>query len=207
MAKVLERMVAIPLDAEGRALEGVYLTGSEGCDAGAVVAPPHPLYGGSMDSPVVNEVSYACRQGGLAALRFNWRGVGASTGQPSSEAADADADYAAATEQLAETVSGPLVAAGYSFGAAAAARMVEREPRIHRAILVAPPVAMLDPRPLEKLAGVLVVTGQHDDFAPPAALEECLDGLVNTKLHVVPRADHFFMAGLADIARAIEDWL
>ncbi len=207
MAKVLERMVAIPLGSQGEALEGVYLSGPDGSDGGAVVAPPHPLYGGSMDSPVVNEVSYACRAGGLAALRFNWRGVGASAGRPSGEEADADADYAAATEQLAETVSGPLVAAGYSFGAAAAVRMVEREPRIHRAILVAPPVAMLDARPLEKLAAVLVVTGQHDDFAPPAALEECLDGLVNTSLHVIPRADHFFVAGLADIARAIEGWL
>ena len=100
MAKLLERMVAIPLGAAGEALEGVYLGGPDGSDSGAVVAPPHPLYGGSMDSPVVNEVSYACRKAGLAALRFNWRGVGASAGRPSGEVADADADYAALLGQV-----------------------------------------------------------------------------------------------------------
>ena len=39
------------------------------------------------------------------------------------------------------------------------------------------------------------------------ALEERLDGLVNTRLEVIPRADHFFVSGLAELARLVEEWL
>ena len=73
MTKALEKMVAIPLGSDGAALEGIYLSGPDGAASGAVVAPPHPLYGGSMDSPVVNEIAYACQKAGHASLRFNWR--------------------------------------------------------------------------------------------------------------------------------------
>ena len=78
MARPEERDVAIPLADASLALEGIYVAGANGDASGAVVAPPHPLFGGSMDSPVVNEVAWACRTAGLASLRFNWRGVGAS---------------------------------------------------------------------------------------------------------------------------------
>ena len=90
-----ERMVAIALP-EGGSLEGIFIAGAPGSNQGAVIAPPHPLYGGSIESPVLNEIAYACGKAGLASMRFNWRGVGASTGTPSGEAADADADYRAA---------------------------------------------------------------------------------------------------------------
>ena len=99
-----EQGVVIALGDGTVALEGIYLAG-DGPDAGgAVIAAPHPLYGGSMESPVVNEIAYACGRAGLASLCFNWRGVGASAGEPSGEAADADADYAAAALHLARTV-------------------------------------------------------------------------------------------------------
>ena len=75
-----ERAVAIPLEGGEQALEGVFVAGLDDDAVGVVVAAPHPLYGGSMDSPVVNEIAYAARKAGLASLRFNWRGVGASAG-------------------------------------------------------------------------------------------------------------------------------
>jgi alpha/beta superfamily hydrolase len=202
-----EHPVAIALGDGGWALEGIYQAGVDADAEGAVVAPPHPLYGGSMDSPVVNELAHACSQSGLASLRFNWRGVGASAGEPSGEQADADADYAAALVHLAETLPGPLVAAGYSFGALAAVRAAGH-PRVRRLLLVAPP-----PQGLERAAlaafrgGVLLLTGERDAIAPPSALEEVTAGLPSVRLHVVPDADHFFGLGLAEIARAAEAWL
>ena len=83
MPKREERSVAIPLGSSPLALEGLYLAGEDGDAGGAVIAPPHPLYGGSMESPVVGEVAHACARAGLATLRFNWRGVGASAGSRS----------------------------------------------------------------------------------------------------------------------------
>jgi len=107
MSKREERAVAIPLAGGTQALEGIYVAGLDADAVGVVVAAPHPLYGGSMDSPVVNEIAYAARTAGLASLRFNWRGVGASAGLPSGEATDADADYRAALDHLLETLISP----------------------------------------------------------------------------------------------------
>lgn len=208
MVKGEQRGVVIPIGDGSLALEGIYLA-ADGPDAGgAVIAAPHPLYGGSMESPVVNEIAYACQKAGLAALSFNWRGVGASAGEASGEAADADADYAAAALHLAETVSGPLVAAGYSFGAAAALRVGAHQRRVHRLLLVSPPPSLLAPEALEGFRGaVLVLTGQHDAIAPPAELENLAARLPRATLRVIAEADHFFMEGLDEIAGAVGDWL
>jgi len=207
MAKREERSVAIPLGPGSLALEGLYAAGEDAEAGGALIAPPHPLYAGSMESPVVGEVAYACARAGLATLRFNWRGVGASAGETSGDETVADEDYAAALEHLAGTVAGPLVACGYSFGAAAALRAAVRSPRVRRAILVAPPPALLAPEAFSTLRRALVVTGDADGFAPPAALEPLVARAPGASLHVVPGADHFFTVGLAEIGRAAALWL
>ena len=165
-----ERMVTIALRApEEGALEGVYQAGDPEQPLGALIAPPHPLYGGSMDSPVANELAYASVRAGIPALRFNWRGVGASTGVASGEARDADADYAAALAHLAETVPGKVIACGYSFGAAAAIRAAQLHPRIGRVLLVAPPGTLLEPGALRALERPTLILTGADDRARAAA--------------------------------------
>lgn len=204
--KADERAVAVPLEGGPDALEAIFAAGTG--SGGAVIAPPHPLYGGSMDSPVVNELAWACRRAGLASLRFNWRGVGASARVPSGAAEDADADYASALDQLAQSVPGALVACGYSFGAGAALRCGWREPRVERLLLVSPPPALLDPGALAGFAGpLLIVTGEQDPIAPPDALESLRSSLGGFRLEVVPEADHFFGAGLAEVSRRAARWL
>ena len=207
-----ERMVSI--EAPAGALEGVYVPARDADyrvdhDAGgAVVAAPHPLYGGAMDSPVVNELAHACAQSGFSSLRFNWRGVGASAGSPSGEAADADADFRAALAQLSETVPGPLLACGYSFGAAAALRVGRDEPRVERLILVAPPPALLPADPFARLPRpLLVLAAADDEIAPPGELEALVRAAPAGRLEVIPRADHFFMAGLAQVGQLSASWL
>lgn len=208
MTRQLERAVAIALGDGRFALEGIFVAGPGRGAAGAVIAPPHPLYGGSMDSPVVNELAYACEKAGIASLRFNWRGVGGSAGAPSGEVADADADYRASLAYLEETVPGPVIACGYSFGAAAGLRVSVAQPRVERLILVSPPIALLDCEALAAFPGpVLVITGERDAFAPPAGLGQVLDSAASARLEVVPEADHFFMRGLAEVGRAASRWL
>jgi len=204
-----ERMVAIALRApEEGALEGVYQAGDAEQPLGALIAPPHPLYGGSMDSPVANELAYASVRAGIPALRFNWRGVGASTGVASGEARDADADYAAALAHLAETVPGKVIACGYSFGAAAAIRAALLHPRIGRVLLVAPPGPLLEPGALRALERpTLILTGADDRLAPPRALAAEIEDAPHARLDVIPEADHFFVAGLAELGRRAYAWL
>ncbi len=211
MAKREERAVTIPLaSGGGLALDALYVAPDPDVEdpGGAVVAPPHPLYGGSMGSPVVTELSWAFAKSGLATLRFDWRGVGASAGAPSGELGDATDDYDGALAQLAESVSGPLVAAGYSFGAAAAARAAVQNARVRRLVLVAPPPAMLDRGALGARAiDTLIATGAHDAIAPPAALAGLAQELPRARFVSIEDADHFFGAGLAELGRIVTRWL
>ena len=207
MSLQLDKMIAIAMPGEEWALEGIY-SGVAGAESGAVVAPPHPLYGGSMDSPVVAEIVWACQGAGHSCARFNWRGVGASGGAPSGEPAHADADYAAALAYLEECVPGAIVAAGYSFGAVAAVRAALASPRVRRLLLVAPPPALLEADALARFRGrTLVVVGSADEIAPAAALAERLGDDARRRLELIPGADHFFASGLADISRLARAWL
>jgi hypothetical protein len=201
-------MVTIALGQGGDSLEGVFLAGAAGDERGAVIAPPHPLYGGSLESPVVAEIAFACHRAGIATLRFNWRGVGASAGAPSGEEADADADYGAALAHLADSVSGALLACGYSFGSAAAVRAAERSPRVRRLVLVAPPTALIAPARIAALrAHTLVVSGDRDSFAPVPVLQQSFTEAPRVALRVLPGVDHFFGAGLGALGREVSEWL
>lgn len=192
-------------DAAAESLEGIYQPLGE---AGLLLAPPHPLYGGSLESPVLSELAWAATQVGLASLRFNWRGVGASAGERSGRAADADADYAAALDQLAETVPGPLVAGGYSFGSGAAVRAAAGNPRVRSLLLVAPPPALVAPTTIA-YAGLrtLVLVGEYDTLAPARELIAAFDSAPHVSLEVIPHADHFFAEGLAELGRLAREWL
>ena len=121
------------------ALEGVLWSPPEGGSPRAVCAicHPHPEHGGTLDSSVVFRVARGLQAAGLAVLRFNFRGVGASAGDLPGDG-EAEADLSAALDWLGERLPGmPLWAAGYSFGARTAGGLAVRESRIERVILVA----------------------------------------------------------------------
>jgi alpha/beta superfamily hydrolase len=194
----------------GASLEGLWLParGEEGVRGGAVVAPPHPQMGGSMDSPVATEIALATSDQGYVSVRFNWRGVGASAGIPSGENGHADTDYRAALDFMEESVEGPILAGGYSWGAATAARVAIGRPRITRLILVAPPATMLDGAALAALGKpLLIIAGDRDDYVPLDPIRKIVDSIEGAQLEVLEGVDHFFMAGLADIGRIVRGFL
>lgn len=210
--RCFERPAVIALLGEegerGLALEGLFVPSGEDGARGAVIAPPHPLYGGSMDSPVVTEIAHACARAEIASLRFNWRGVGGSGAEMSGDAEAGSADYAAALAFLEDTVSGPLLACGYSFGAAAAARAVQSKSRVQQLLLVAPPPAMLDAGALGAFAGrMFIAVGDHDEFAPADQLQAICARCPKAHFELIPDTDHFFMTSLAELGQAAADWL
>lgn len=207
-----ERPATIALDGpdgeRGLALEGLHVPAEGPADGGAVVAPPHPSYGGSMDSPVVTELAHCCARTRLESLRFNWRGVGASGGEVTGDFDVAQADYRAALAFMEDCIPGPITACGYSFGAATAVLASVGRPTVRRLLLVAPPPAMLDADALAGFPGaIFVATGERDRIAPPDELERRCAGLEKAAFHVIPDTDHFFMTGLGQLGRAATEWL
>jgi alpha/beta superfamily hydrolase len=210
-ARAFERPATIalpPSEGEGLALDGLFVASPLDDAGGAVIAPPHPLMGGSMESPVVTEIALACQKAGLASLRFNWRGVGASAGSTSGDAAVADVDYASALAFLVETVPGPITACGYSFGAAAAVRSARLRPGPRRLLLVAPPPSLFDTRLLRDLRRpVCILVGDEDRFIDHEELASLAADLPAVHFTLLRGCDHFFMNGLGDLRRAMDAWL
>ena len=202
-----EQAVAIPVPGEDVVLEGTWQAAPG--PGGGVVAPAHPLYGGSMGHPVVCEVSHAMHRRGVSSLRFNWRGVGASQGTPSDSIDDALRDYHAGLAHVAHSVEGPLLVAGYSYGAAVALRIAQQERRIRGVLLVAPPTRMLLSIDLSAWQGpLLVIAGSRDPLAPPEALFRQLRDLGAAELRVIDGADHFFQEQLGSLAEVLDvAWL
>lgn len=112
-----------------------------GARGGVVVCHPHPLYGGDMDNPVVIRVVEVCAELGLATLRFNFRGVGRSTGTHGNGLGERD-DLETALRHLGGAL--PTVAmvalVGYSFGAMVAAHVATGHPALAGLSLIAPPL-------------------------------------------------------------------
>jgi len=146
-----------------------------------------------MDDPVVVSVAAAFADERMATLRFDWRGVGQSSGTMSDGLDDALADYRAAVDFVAHRCGPRLIAAGYSYGAVAAVGTARGDERVGALLLVAPPVALL---PGDFLVGlevpVRILVGAADHLAPlsmlgPLAATESVIGL-----DVIEGGDHTF---------------
>jgi alpha/beta superfamily hydrolase len=209
-------MSAVPtrfsVRAADHALEASFTAGAQTA-AGAVIGPPHPLYGGTLSNPVVAAAREGFAQVGCASLSFNFRGTEASEGVATDDLDAAVADYRACLDELATRVAGPIFAAGYSFGGGTALLSALEDPRVKGVVLLAPPLGMLRAEDLARFPGaLLVVVGDNDEYAPMRQLEGVLSARTDLALEVIPGADHFFhFGGLWEIsgriASHVRTWL
>jgi alpha/beta superfamily hydrolase len=170
--------------------------------AHALIAPPHPSYGGSIDNPVVEALEQAFWAHGLSTLALNFRGVGASGGEQRGDLDEAGQDFLAVARA---PEAQPLRAlAGYSFGAAVALRAASVL-AIDHLILIAPAVGLFEPALLRDYARRLtIIVGREDTYAPHAALRALMPGAAHAQLNVLAGVDHFFSgAGLARLRAAL----
>ena len=175
--------------------------------AGVVICHPHPLYGGDMDNPVVVRAQEVCAGLGLATLRFNFRGVGASGGVHAGGVGEQD-DASAALDTLTKAIGGGVLAiAGYSFGARIAAQVGGRDGRIGGMALIAPPLAMYDFELLEdKHVPTLVVVGTQDQYCPYDDFARFTAARPWVTATAVEGADHFFFGKLFPLGEAVAAW-
>ena len=159
----------------------------------AVVAHPHPLFGGTMDNKVVQTLAKACVAADWECLRFNFRGVGDSEGVFDAGRGE--------TEDLLQLVDQwpadmPLVLAGFSFGAFVVCQAVQAlwaSARIQKILLVGTAVThfVAPPLPADAVECALVVHGENDDTV---ALSALMDWARPQQLPVMvlPGTGHFF---------------
>lgn len=200
----------VTLAAAGRIQLDARLAIPPGATRGVALCHPHPLYGGDMENPVVVRAAEVCRDAGLATLRFDFRGVGASTGQHDEGRGEQD-DLAAALDHLAGVLppAGTVAAAGYSFGATIAARVAMRRP-LGGVALIAPALAMKALADLDGLAkvaaSILIVAGTADHYCPPEALERLARAVPRATVRTIDGADHFFFGKLFPLGEAVAAW-
>jgi uncharacterized protein len=186
------------------AIDGVMLEAElhvpEGRWAAAAIAHPHPQYGGDMYNNVVDALYRALPAAGIAAVRFNFRGVGRSGGVH--DGGDAERlDLAAAVELAAQfNGDGPLVAIGYSFGALVALGVTDV--RLSGWCAVAPPLAMASTPPIAAAdhRRKHLLSAEHDQFTPAADAADLVRDWSATSLVTIPQADHFIRAQTAFVA-------
>ena len=168
----------------------------------AIVCHPHPLFGGTMDNKVVYTVARALQTSGIATLRFNFRGVGASQGTYDEGAGETRDAAAVADFGAARWPGRRLVLAGFSFGAFVALRLALARDTA-RLITVAPPVGRFDFSELHAPACPwLVVQGDADDVVDPSAVISWVGAAGSEAgVVVVPGVGHFFHGTSRRIAR------
>ena len=159
----------------------------------AVICHPHPQHGGTMDNKVAQTVARAYVQMGYRAVRFNFRGVGASAGTWDEGRGEIDDALAVIQAQRAAKPGLPLALCGFSFGgyvaAQAASRLAASQP-VQRLVLVAPATSRFE-MPAAVPADTVVIHGDADDVVPLASTLAWARPQVLPVL-VLPGVGHFF---------------
>ncbi len=170
----------------------------------AVVAHPLPIMGGTMDNKIVTTLAKTFAELGFIALRFNFRGVGESSGaydEGNGEVEDALAVVHYAQQEFGEL---PLILSGFSFGSYVQARVAERlhghATARHKLVLIAPAVGRFAMPAVP--ADTLVVHGEKDEVVP---LSDMLEWARPQQLPVtvLPEAEHYFHGRLHQIREIV----
>ena len=174
-------------------------------DRVAVLCHPHPQHQGTLMNKVVHTLSRAMNELGIPAIRFNFRGVGASEGVFAEGVGETD-DALAVIRWAAQHYPGAeLSLLGFSFGGMVAARAALTAAPAHL-VTVAPAASrmagLLDGR--EPECPWLIVQGDSDDVVPCAEIVEWVNGLnPGPELVVVPDTGHFFHGRLTRLREIV----
>lgn len=175
----------------------------------AVCGHPHPLHGGTMHTKALYQTAKALTRVGVAALRFNFRGVGLSAGTFDAGPGEQDDFRAALTFAEGRFPGLPLWAAGMSFGSWIALTVGATDPRVSLLLGVAPPVDRYD----FSVLGVstkpkFFVHGEEDELISAKDIRKFYAPLLEPKeLVMIEDANHLFEGKTSLVGDAVEDLL
>jgi alpha/beta superfamily hydrolase len=178
----------------------------------AVVCHPHPLGGGTMHNKVVYRAAAGLVDARLLTIRFNFRGVGASTGEHM-ELDGGREDVRTVLDYLAEQYPGDeITLAGFSFGSRVGTEVGMNDDRVVRLISIGTPVDKY--KDYDFLTAVrkpiLFVHGSRDEFGAVANLKPLVDKVAentDAKLVVIENCGHFFDEHLNLLRQTIKEWV
>jgi alpha/beta superfamily hydrolase len=183
-------------------IEGLYV--NSGDMLGAVISHPHPLMGGDMRNSVVERLSDALSAAGISTLRFNFRGVGNSSGAFDNGRGEQEDVLAAVSYMEGRGVRGILLA-GYSFGAWVSAAVLPNR-MLLPALFVAPPLThfSFDFKAIRNKVGT-IISGIQDEFCPSDRAREMAQE-ISCRLDLIPDTNHFFMGRERELASSINGY-
>lgn len=174
----------------------------------AVICHPHPQYGGTMTNKVVYSIARACNEAGAPTVRFNYRGVGASTGSYDEGNGETD-DALAVLDWVAQRYPGArLWLGGFSFGGAVAIRAAAVRD-VARLVTVAPAIRRIkvDERSLPQCPW-LIVQGDRDELVDPNDIQHWAQSLPESpRLAMLNGVEHFFHGRLNELRQVVVQWL
>ena len=176
-----------------------------------LVCHPHPLGGGTMHNKVVFRAAAGLVDAGLTTIRFNFRGVGASTGEHN-ELEGGKEDVRDVLHYIGETYPGAdLTLAGFSFGSRTALEVGYDNDRVARLISIGTPVDKYgDYEFLTRTRKpILFVHGDKDEFGSIDNLKRLVDEVsknTDAELVVFENCGHFFDEHLSQLREAVRNW-
>lgn len=196
-------------------LEGVlHLPGSPGIEAPlAILCHPHPIAGGCMDVPLLLVLARRLAASGVATLRFNFRGVGRSSGISTGgvrETEDIQGIMRWIGEQEDLRVK-DIFLAGWSFGSWVGLRWALASGVPSRIALISPPTVGFDffyflkESRVGSDSKILILHGEHDQFVDERKVEELVQGL-GAERKILSGADHFLFGREEEVASAVRDF-
>jgi len=177
----------------------------------AVVCHPHPLGGGTMHNKVVFRIAAGLVDAGLITLRFNFRGVGASTGIHN-EIEGGKEDVSDVLKYMAERYPGqPITLAGFSFGSRVGTEVGSSDERVVRLISVGTPVDKYDDYIFLKNVRkpILFIHGDHDEFGAVGNIQKLFSEVAkntDAELVIVKDSGHFFDEHLNEVRETVKNW-
>lgn len=177
--------------------------------AAVILAHPLPMAGGTMHTKVVFQAAKALARIGCVVLRFNFRGVGLSTGAWDEGRGESD-DYTAAVDYVAKTYPDlELWAAGFSFGSYVALTVGADDARICALIAIAPPVHMYDFAPVQPSPKpIFILHGEDDEVISLKLVRYFYARLEEPKeLIEIDRANHLFDGQASEVGDVLADLL
>jgi len=176
--------------------------------ATAVLLHPHPLHGGTMQNKVVHTLARAFAELGVASVRFNFRGVGASAGGFAHGEGETEDVLAVIAWVRKQRPDAPVWLAGFSFGAYVALRAAASA-QVDGLITVAPAVHLYDFSTLVlPKCPWLLIQGEADEVVPVEAVRAWLSGIApQPQTLFLPGVGHFFHGHLTEIKSALRDFV